>query len=75
MKSILKEYLCLIGATTIFLMDKFWCQITRMTHRGSYTSAHVLLNVLNEFGEKIRFEAMPSILLVFPKEFNNFNNT
>ena len=38
-------------------------------------SAHVLLNLLNKLGEKIRFEALPSILLVFPNEFNKFNNT
>ena len=38
-------------------------------------SAHVLLNVLNELGEKIRCEALPSILPVFPNELNKFNNT
>ena len=31
-------------------------------------SAHVLLNLLNELGEKIRCEA-------FSNEFNKFNNT
>ena len=38
-------------------------------------SAHVLLNLLDELGEKIRCEALPSILSVFPNEFNKFNNT
>ena len=38
-------------------------------------SAHVLLNVLNEFGKKIRCEALPSILSGSPNEFNKFNNT
>ena len=38
-------------------------------------SAHVLLNLLNKFGEKIRSEAVPSIFLVFPKKFNKFSNT
>ena len=38
-------------------------------------SAHVLLNLLNEWGEKIRYEAFPSILSVFPNAFNKFNNT
>ena len=38
-------------------------------------SAHILLNLLNELGEKIRCEALPSILLVSPNEFNKFNNT
>ena len=34
-------------------------------------SAHVLLNLLNELGQKIRCEAMPSILSVFPNKFGN----
>ena len=38
-------------------------------------SAHVLLNLLNELVEKIRCEAVPSILSVFPNRFNKFNNT
>ena len=38
-------------------------------------SAHVLLNLLNELRKKIRCEALPSILSVFPNEFNRFNNT
>ena len=38
-------------------------------------SAHVLLNLLNELGQKIRFEALPSILLISQKKFNKFNNT
>ena len=38
-------------------------------------SAHVLLYLLNELGKKIRCEALPSILSVFPNEFNKFNNT
>ena len=33
-------------------------------------SAHVLLNLLNELGKKIRCEALPSILSVLPNEFN-----
>ena len=44
-------------------------------HPGSYISAHVLLNLLNELGKKIRCEALPRILSVFPKEFNKFSNT
>ena len=38
-------------------------------------SAHVLLNLLNELRKKIRCEAVPSILSVFPNEFNKYNNT
>ena len=38
-------------------------------------NAHVLLNLLNELWKKLRCEAMPSILSVFPNEFNKFSNT
>ena len=38
-------------------------------------SAHVLLNLLNELRKKIRCEALPSILSVFPNEFNKVNDT
>ena len=34
-------------------------------------STHVLLNLLNELGKDVRCEALPSILSVFPNEFNN----
>ena len=36
---------------------------------------HVLLNLLNELGENIRCEALPSILSISSNEFNKFNNT
>ena len=35
-------------------------------------SAHVLLNVLNEFGRRDKMQSLPSILSVFRNEFNNF---
>ena len=38
-------------------------------------SAHLLLNLLNVLGKKIRCEALPSILSIFPNVFNKFNNT
>ena len=38
-------------------------------------SVHVLLNLLNRLGKKIRCEALPGILSVFHNEFNKFNNT
>ena len=34
-------------------------------------SAHVLSNLLNELGKKIRCEALPSILSVFPTSLIN----
>ena len=38
-------------------------------------SAHVLFFLLNELGENIRYEVLPSILSISHKEFNKFNNT
>ena len=38
-------------------------------------SAHVLLNLLNEFEEKIRCEALPSMLSISSYELNKFSNT
>ena len=38
-------------------------------------SVHVFLNSLNELGENIRYEAVPSILSISSNEFNKFNNT
>ena len=38
-------------------------------------SAHVLLNLLNEFGKRDKIRGLPSILFLFLNEFNKFNNT
>ena len=47
----------------------------KLIRRGSYMSAHVSLNLLNELGEKIRCEAVPSILSISSNEFNKLNST
>ena len=39
-------------------------------HRGSHTSAHVLLNLLIEFGKRYKIRGLPSILSLFRNEFN-----
>ena len=44
-------------------------------YRGSYMSAHVLLNLLNELGKRDKMRGLPSILFLFRNEFNKFNNT
>ena len=49
--------------------------VTLTLNRGSYMSAYVLLNLLNELEKKIRCDTLPSILSVFNNEFNKFNNT
>ena len=38
-------------------------------------SAHVLLNLLNEFGKRDKMRGLPSILSLFRNELNKFNNT
>ena len=38
-------------------------------------SAHVLLNLLNELGERDKMRGLPSILSLFRNELNKFNNT
>ena len=44
-------------------------------YRGSYTSAHVLLNLLNELGKRDKMRGLPSILSLFRNKFNKFNDT
>ena len=44
-------------------------------NRGSYISAHVLLDLLNKFGKGDKIRGLPSILLLFRNEFNKSNNT
>ena len=44
-------------------------------NRGSYMSAHVLLNLLNELGKRDKMRGLPSILSLFRNAFNKFNNT
>ena len=45
-----------------------------MINRGSYMSAHVLLNLLNELRKRDQMRGSPSILSLFGNEFNKFNN-
>ena len=44
-------------------------------HRGSYMSAHILLNLLKELGKRDKMQGMPSILSLLCNEFIKFNNT
>ena len=46
-----------------------------LKYRGSYMSAHVLLNLLNELGKRDKMRGLPSILSLFRNEFNKFNKT
>ena len=51
------------------------CQKVTSINRGSYMSAHVLLNLLNKLGKRDKMRGLPSILSLFRNEFNKFNNT
>ena len=44
-------------------------------YRGPKINADVLLNLLNEFGKLDKMRGLPSILSLFRKEFDKFNNT
>ena len=46
-----------------------------LTHRASYMSAHVLLNLLNGLGKRDKMRGLSSILSLFCNEFNKFNST
>ena len=52
-----------------------FCKNPSTVYRGSYMSAHVLLNLLNELGKRYKMRGLPSILSLFRNEFNKFNNT
>ena len=52
-----------------------YCQLVHFLYRGLYMSAHVLLNLLNEFGKRDIMRGLPSILSLFRNEFNKINNT
>ena len=44
-------------------------------HRGSYFSAHVLLNLLSELGKRDKMRGLPSILSLFRNKFIKFKKT
>ena len=49
--------------------------VTVFVNRGSYTSVHVLLNLLNELGKRDKLQGLPSMLSLFHNELNKFNDT
>ena len=44
-------------------------------HRGSYTTAHVLLILLNELGKRDKMRGLSSILSLFSNGLDKFNKT
>ena len=49
--------------------------ILRSIYLGSYMSAHVLLNLLNELVKRDKKLGLPSIWSLFRNKFDTFNNT
>ena len=60
---------------TIFLVRTLNLRLGKSIYRGSYMSAHVLLNLLNELGKRYKKRGLSSIVSLFWNEFNKFNNT
>ena len=50
-------------------------RLVKYINRGTYMSAHVLFNLLNELRKRDNMRDLPSIISLFCKEFNKFNNT
>ena len=60
----------------IFFFPNIWdTDILIIVYRGSYMSAHFLLNLLNELEKRDKMRGLPSILPLFRNEFDKFNNT
>ena len=59
-------FIFLISARSITLHYKYPYHVKI---RGSYMSAHVLLNLLNELGKRDKMQGLPGILSLF-HEFN-----
>ena len=74
----LADALTLLSDIIVVIVCEFVFNVSptsKVIHRGSYMSAHVLLNLLNELGKRDKMRCLPSILSLFRNEFNKFNNT
>ena len=67
--NLIREHCAILELERQFLAHR------KMIYRGSYMSAHVLFNFLNELGKRDKMRGLPSILSLFRNEFNKFNNT
>ena len=59
----------------MFIEESFRNLRTSTINGGSYISAHVLLNLLNELRKSDKTGGLLSILSLFRNKFNKFNNT
>ena len=73
----IKSLVPLSGPTFKGLVNSLMSSLTiyKELNRGSYMSAHVLLNLLNKLRKRDKMRGLPSILSLFLNEFNKFNNT
>ena len=56
-----------LGLKYYLMTRSFYLEL--LINRGSYMSAHVLLNLLNELGERDKMRGLPSILSLFRNEW------
>ena len=66
----IKVMIRLLGSVSLVALTFEIC----LLYRGSYMSAHVLLNLLNKLGKIDKMRGLPSILSLFRNEFNILNN-
>ena len=58
----------------VLLIDFPIVRFGSQTYRGSYMSAHVLVNLLKSLLKRENLLGKPSILSLFRNEFNKFNS-
>ena len=78
MTSVTGVFLLHINAMSCYiapLMCFLYSNVLHQIHSRSYMSAHVLLNKLNKLGKRDKMLVFSSILSLFRKEINEFNNT
>ena len=59
----------------IYVKKNYNSGLLMLMHRGSYMSAYVLLNLLNNLRKSDQIRCFPSILSLFHNNFNKFNKT
>ena len=67
--------LSLLAGRTVAYEKCLFDRLKRNVNRGSYVSAHVLLNLLNKLMKRDKMRNLPSILSIFCNKFHNLGNT
>ena len=70
-------YLLLDTGSFEYVIEKIniFTSTRKKIHRGSYMSAHILMNLLNELRKSDKMQGLSSILLLFCNMFNKFHKT